>query len=378
MTSINFGDYAGVAETHADSLRWFARTWFDPGDIMAVEIVSHDPEDTFSRRTITVPVDELYSPGNAELLLESWTLVDGHRRTLYFQPNPAEKDVTHIQGSTKTRSDVGIRTVHGLYADLDVKDGSFSTQQEILDFLDSLDVRPTAIVDSGSGGIHAYWKLSGQFERTLLKEWWTYLNEKAGSRSIDQTYAAERIYRLPGSIRWPGNGFNKFSTVKLIGGTGATVPADHCSELSKEPYMNYRTKQTEAKAKERSFQKLYSLGSTGTGLSGHLLEAMAKQRVSNLDWSDILTPHGWSFLKENHDGSRQWVRPGSKQKSAVTDYTHNDGQLSEVMSLLSGSEDSGLLDLRENNIPLTKYRVLLRLNYNDDVNALLKDLKERL
>jgi len=43
-----------------------------------------------------------------------------------------------------------------------------------------------------------------------------------------------------------------------------------------------------------------------------------------------------------------------------------------VMSLLSTSHDTNLLDLLDAEIPLTKWRVSLRLNFKDDYQAMVR------
>ena len=68
-----------------------------------------------------------------------------------------------------------------------------------------------------------------------------------------------------------------------------------------------------------------------------------------------------------------FARPGKGDRSAVVDYTDENGVVSPVMSLLSKSEMTGLLDLYEAAIPLTKYQVLLRTRYQDNEANLLKE-----
>ena len=93
----------------------------------------------------------------------------------------------------------------------------------------------------------------------------------------------------------------------------------------------------------------------------------------HLSWSDILTPHGWKFRRQQGDGSKEWARPGQNARSAVTDY-----QGSPVMSLLSMSPATRMSDLLDAGIPLTKYRVLLRLEYDDDEEKLIIDMVDQM
>jgi hypothetical protein len=54
-----------------------------------------------------------------------------------------------------------------------------------------------------------------------------------------------------------------------------------------------------------------------------------------------------------------------------------DYEDSPVMSLLSMSEETGLADLKDAGINLTKYRVMLRLQYQDDEKKMVEHLVDR-
>ena len=54
-----------------------------------------------------------------------------------------------------------------------------------------------------------------------------------------------------------------------------------------------------------------------------------------------------------------------------------EGSEGNVMSLMSTSRETGLLDLLEAQIPLTKWRVLVRLSFNDDYDAAMKWVDEQ-
>src|SRR5690606_36363456 len=74
-----------------------------------------------------------------------------------------------------------------LYADLDVKPGSFVSQQDAINFLRSLPYQPNCVVSSGSGGLHAYCRIEGlagprsinpHIGKDLLVKWWAYLQRQ--------------------------------------------------------------------------------------------------------------------------------------------------------------------------------------------------------
>lgn len=97
-----------------------------------------------------------------------------------------------------------------LFVDLDVKEGTYATQGDALDALEravSADPRlpgPGALVDSGSGGVHAYWI----FNRALpIDEWQAYANglrshlEKHGLKfDAGVTTDSCRVLRVPGTF----------------------------------------------------------------------------------------------------------------------------------------------------------------------------------
>jgi hypothetical protein len=93
-----------------------------------------------------------------------------------------------------------------------------------------------------------------------------------------------------------------------------------------------------------------------------------------MSWAEILEPYGWTWQRELRDGSNEWARPGRDERSAVVDYED-----SPVMSLLSMADETGLADLKDAGIPLTKYRVLWRLKFNDqDDDSMIKYLIKRM
>lgn len=362
--TVRFGDFAGSATPLHNDLQQFLKVWFDPEEIIIIQVTPENNKPTF----ISTTREELLEDTESFLELKS---DDGIKQTLYFQVNPAEKHLENY--GSRTRKEAGVKEIRGFYADLDLKTGSFSSTEDIMNYLRSLEVKPTVAIESGSGGIHAYWRASGEVQREDLRAWWTYLQSMAPEGvNIDRLIDAERVLRVPGSIRWGKDG-NKTNPLKLIGGTGEATPVERFRELTKASYEAHRTHLLEVRKRDNTLQSEMD-GVSIPGFNNFLLKALIESKVNKLTWDEVLIPNGWTYLRTDYGGSRQWVRPGSSQKSATTDYTHADGTVSDVMSLLSSSPDSGLLDLKDAGIPLTKYRVLLRLTYKDDVTQLIQEI----
>lgn len=364
-TSVNFDDVAGILKTDEDSLRWFIELWFDPED----KVVLQRTSDTGDRGFLALPAKDLYE--NAGTVLNQFQM-DGKRFEFHYGVNPVQFD---IHSWSNTRKQSGLARVNGFYADFDVKPRAFPSEQAILDFIETLGIKPTSVVQSGSGGIHASWRVDGDLTQADLKGWWAYMQSKAPEGvQIDRLIDIFRILRLPGSVRWSKSG-GAVSQVKLIGGSSVRTPLDQYRELIKEPLAAKIKAERKTRAEytiklDRKFNSTHTAPTTLEQASG-FVKGICEARINELDWMEILQPAGWTFLKEANDGSRQWIRPGSKQKSATTDFTHPDGSVSDVMSLLSSSPDSDLLDLRDAGVPLTKLVVHLRLNFSNNLEQLI-------
>lgn len=356
---VTFGDLVGRLDTDANSLRWFIELWFEEDDIVTIQKLPHDGK----RQFLALPAKHLHA--NAEMILNQ-KAVEGTKNEFYYGINPVARE---IHNWSDTRRQAGFGYIKGFYADLDVKNGAFESREQILSYIEGLEIQPTTVVESGSGGMHLTWKITGQIEPEDLKGWWAYLQSKAPEGvGIDRLVNVDRIFRLPGSLRWSKNG-SLNTKLQLINGSRKTHTIEDARNLTKEPLEQHRNRQKMFKA-QKTVMLDRKFNSVNTGKPG-LIKSLCEMKADEMDWSEILEPEGWSLLRESSDGSRQWIRPGSSQKSAVTDYTHSDGTVSGVMSLLSSSPDSGLLDLKEVGIPLTKFHILLRLRFEDDLDALI-------
>lgn len=94
--------------------------------------------------------------------------------------------------------------------------------------------------------------------------------------------------------------------------------------------------------------------------SWKFLEGMADDVLT---WEKILTESGWVAYKS--DG---WTRPGGSGKSAVAGST---------LTLMNSNEGTGMADLRDAGVELTRWRVFLRSRHSDDVSSAVEDLSGR-
>jgi putative DNA primase/helicase len=103
----------------------------------------------------------------------------------------------------------------GTWADLDVKPNVPHLphdRDELVRVYQALP-RPTVLVGSGSGGLHAYWLLPEPTEdvaraETLERLWIRYVSKLAGEAlgreiKFDSVKDLARVLRLPGTVRWP-------------------------------------------------------------------------------------------------------------------------------------------------------------------------------
>jgi hypothetical protein len=196
----------------------------------------------------------------------------------------------------------------------------------------------------------------------------------AGERKIDKLVDITRILRLPGTIRFPKKEetSGKLGSVSIISiSPERRYSVSQIQEVSAEAMARKAAerKRTIAKIAERRAQ-VDEMARSLIDVDSHwgYLQAIAHVEDyvnENWQWAHILEPHGWKYRRTLSDGSKEWARPGQSDRSAVVDY-----EGSPVMSLLSMSESTGLSDLKDAGVPLTKYTVALRLMFNDDEKAM--------
>lgn len=380
---MKFNEYAGSIDIDVSHIHRFVPRWYSPDDLIVLSGISVDSP---YRRVLsqTIPARELAVITAEEL--GDLCHEGGYKYNTYLSCFPVKDDNAVHTHSRGTKED--IKEVFGVYADLDVKPGCFESKEEIRDFLFSLEAPPTLIIDNGKyGGVHAYWRLHFGLttEENILLKWWCYLTSKT-IRNIDRLKDSTRILRLPSGIYW-GDGVS--DTVKLVVDNGPTYSLEQLLALAQGPFDERQKKIANTISREHlNKQEIGALAKdiftnySNTGFnnwSTRLAVSKIEQIVNDsLTWDEVLCPHGWTYIRALRDGAHEWARPGQNRRSAVTDYTHEDGTQSNVMSLLSQSQETGLMDLVDARIPLTKYRVLLRLKYDDNEIAMLNDMRSRI
>lgn len=364
---MKLSDLTGEVKISARHATTFVGAWFDPED--RIVIVGRKSEKTGKNDTLSHSLTAAefctYTDDDLEGLIFD---EDGTKWNLYLGVCPIKEDVS----LTKRGTEDNISHVTGVWADIDIKEKGFESQEDIFQFLYGLALRPTIVVGSGSGGIHAYWKLAPgeKGNKELVERWWSYLDESAGERSIDKLVDLTRILRIPGSVYFPKEGTSsKVGSVAILFKVDDVYTVEQITTISEEAYqtkVERRRRLIDKDSNRRMDMDSFARNLRG-GVTGNKwkmwraiseLEDYVNQKMS---WAEILEPHGWKWQRTLSDGSNEWARPGRDERSAVVDYED-----SPVMSLLSSAEETGLADLRDAHIPITKFRAYLRLHFGDD------------
>lgn len=318
-------------------------------------------------------VEQLRGPDGKKLLEGLSLSEDGTRWDLYFSVATVDGDVP-----LNRRGEIdAIKAVQGVYVDLDVKPGSFEKQEDALAYLRKLP-RPTVITLSGSGGVHAFWRFTDPVDAdtaaVVQRSWYALLAERAAPIFVDRLIDASRVMRLAGAIRWPKPKETvppRLSTT-LWRDLSNRYPAETLLEWSKdadarrtETIRQTRTRDSSHKVNAASLADLSAEEGTWARLAA---VANVEDRFAELmSWDEILCPSGWTFLREDRQGRREFARPGSGSKSGTCDWPESPN----ILSLHSWSPDTGLADLKEAGIVLTKFRVAQRLLFDDSYDAIV-------
>ena len=371
------GGTVSVNPYHASTL---IRVLFDPSDIVAIS--SKRAVRTTGSNVLTQGllasdlVQSLEAESGRDLLYSLCTEPD--MMDTYFGLAPIKPD--HVQNIHRRVRTEDVENVIMLYADLDVKDGAFVSQAEAMSFIGSLPFKPNAVVSSGSGGLHVYWKVRGfdgsrglgiHLGKDFLIRWWAYLRDHAGGRKIDRLIDTTRMSRLPGTVRWPraDSGEGAAPVELLHASRGEEIFAADLMVTTETAWRNLQNERASVRRRDEQITvatEEIAKAATGGRWSKLLAVAQMEDWVNEtIPWSSILEPVGWTYLREDGQGRAEWARPGRMEKSATVDWPDSP----HVMSLLSTSEDTGLADLLDAEIVLTKFRVMLRLNFADDSQA---------
>lgn len=400
-----FSDIIGTYQVHPLEAVQMLQAIFEPQDLISLS----GKRAGVSRTTVLTQmikqedlVEELMSERGEETLHN--LCFEPHEMDLYVGLGAVKKDKQFQPFNRVKEKDIA--SVRCLYLDVDVKDGAFESTQEAWDFVWETCIKyntpPTFITASGSGGLHVYWRLTKQpltglprseievpqeLGKDLLKMWWTLFNSEAEvkNRYLDQLTDTSRMSRIAGSIHFPKTFDGKLGEVReLYYNPRNEYNCDYISSIAAETYHNYNDKVKIKRAQELKDARKMKVKIEAPPENASMFERivfLANQADyypewvnEHMRWDDILIPHGWTFLTEGTEGRRNFARPNQTGKSCVVDWEGSEGN---VMSLMSTSRETGLLDLLEAQIPLTKWRVLVRLSFNDDYDAAMKWVDEQ-
>lgn len=369
--STTFGELYGSVHHDPKEIATFLNWWFRKGDLVnATYILEGGKKKVITDgKVLEELIDDLSDPTFKTEFLDKFPF------NAYFTTSASNKLYVEDTEHRPTKADC--KALRGVYADVDVKDGVFDSSEAVREWIDTLAVKPGAIVWTGSGGAHLYWKVKGLGEVPMSevgKRWWSYLDSTTPEGVvIDRLTDVEtRILRIPGTTRFP----KPRETIALKPVT---------LELTKEPVMDvemfrsltdhgleqYATRiQHTTESVEDIDKQLFELAGEGTWSRLIILSSIEELIPEYFTWDEILENAGWELYRSGSEGRREWSRPDKPGKAAVTDWEESP----DVMSLFSWSEDTGLSDLYEADVTLTMWRVYLRLRHHDDVESAVKEL----
>lgn len=395
-------DLAGEITPDPAHLHSFITNWYSEDDYVALVAIPSKEFQTETKRnkvlSQAVSVKDLAFSTVEELT----GLVMGPdiQYNMYLGINPlknADKITLHSRGN-----ETEIREIYGVFIDFDIKSGSFTDKQDAQNFIDKFSsevAEPSIVIDNGkNGGIHAYWRfnllpdevVSSDEAATLLKNWWSLVSEHAAlwgnGIEIDRLVDLTRISRMPGGIYWPAKklGSNTVNTPDLVRVVkyGPRYSVEQIANWCEDAGTRYEEKIKQARHKEE--QRVINTNDivrnlldkkAGDRIGTHwgLLAAVAYiEEIFNdhWTWEEILEPYGWTFLYSDKEGRKIVARPGRHEKSATVDWDESP----HIMSLLSTSPDTGLADLKQIGVALTKWRCALRFHWNDDESKMIEDV----
>jgi hypothetical protein len=298
-----------------------------------------------------------------------------------------EPDRTRNPFARGTKRDMG--WVPGAWIDLDCGPGRFADVADCQRGVTAVGLEPTITVETGSGGMHCYWRLGDGLDPVNAEEMSKRLIEQFRAVcgvKVDSVGNSDRIMRLPGSVRWPKRGEDgaggTLCRLARIGGpvwsvgdvvaatqdVWAEVEARHAAAVIAE-----RRRMTEANADLRDLARA---GGAGSWMALYSVACAEESFAREVSWESVLEPHGWRLCggdgEPDREGRRTWTRPGggggANPRSLITDWSDSP----DVASLLSEAPETGLLELREAGVALTKLRVHVALAWGGDLCGFLR------
>lgn len=275
-----------------------------------------------------------------------------------------------------------VLNVPGVFLDLDVGKGkSFTSHRQIMDWIETLPVAASILVDTGSGGVQAYWRFPELVDpdemNRLGERWHNYAQSVAPDGVwIDAVYTNEHLMRLPGSIRWPKKPDERPSRARLLRVSNSVVDPVRIENLAASAWeARVQARKDSRDRIQRAQLESLELAGENQWMRMYITSQLPEHFNENHSWDEILKPLGWVWLDRDADGRSLWARPGGDtSKSATTDWPESP----HTMNLFSTAPETGLAGLKDAGIPLTKYRVFVQLYWNGDEAGFAKKYLEEL
>jgi hypothetical protein len=369
---------ASISSNSSDATRFFD-TWFSQVPLESlISVIRIDPTRPGAKPlivTIQQVKDAIEDSGLDELIWSDGTLYDLYYSAVTLhRPEKGRGGLRHVN------------QVPGVWLDIDVKPSGFDSEAQVLELLTQAPLRPTAVVLTGSGGVHAYWRLRKPVDsdtgRELNLRWWSLMSDLAYPAKIDRLVDPSRVLRIPGAIRWPKKPGEQPAQVRLHDVQDFSYTKKEILDWTEEVWAEHQARI--ARTKERIFRSraeaeallLEQVEETDNPWLRYIqiagMEDMFNDRYS---WDSILMPKGWTKLGLDDENRVLWARPGGDwRKSATTDWPESP----DVMSLFSTAEETGLLGLLDAGIVLTKYRVWVELYCGGDEKVAIETLMKEL
>lgn len=353
----------------------FIETWFDPEDLVAVYL-KRSGEHLSKQQSVYSQFQQ------SDSLIQEMRSDEGYNTLFHICSDPPTDvyvgvNISEEVDPKRRATNKDIKSVLGVAADLDVKEGGFRDTEQILDLLRGLEIWPTCVVESGSGGVHAWWRFTEPVTpdagKELMSRWWSHLNLQASQvgASVDKLTDIARMLRLPGSLRWPrksDEGVVGLVSLRYAAGPGeGRTEATKFLDVSNDAWKLQLQRRTNTRNTEKVLFSSSGVGNaTGKWADLRRYAGIEDWFNENVSWDFILEHAGWNFIRIDASDRAEWGRPGRMEKSAVVDWPESP----LVMSLLSTSDRTNLLDLLDAEVVLTKWRVCLRLLFNDDLRKM--------
>lgn len=256
--------------------------------------------------------------------------------TYYFGVNTLDHEKVKCLKSTQRGGKQHIEKVDVLFADLDSKPveknglGSAEKCREFLKVLtDWLGQEPTAVVATGTGGLHPYWKLDRPVNPHTLTRWKEQVQNLASEFGgcADGVFDPARVLRVPGLMRAEGQRVELVSTSDSVLDTGKLLERLPFVKASTHESGEYVPAETWPKALETSKYVQAMIAGWETDMptkSRHewflncahrLMAAKRFGRITSADFSatqKMLTTRYMSMFSTN--GTDRSLRPNEVEK----------------------------------------------------------------